>query len=172
MCLLALDVDVKFFPHTWHKKDFSPVLTYNGFPLLRYSLKAETDMEWKTLKSCVSINPSHTHLVMFSSVSLIFKVLSTLLTRNLVLIEMSAFYVPSTVTTITKYLPTSLTPELFHRRVDFTINEFLQIDSRICENENKSILFIGLSQFKIHFRVSSATMFNDWSFIFVESATF
>ena len=80
---------------------------------------------------------------MFSGVSLIFKVLSTLLTRNLVLIEMSAFYVPSTVTTITKYLPTSLTPELFHRRVDFIINEFLQIDSRICENENKSILFIG-----------------------------
>lgn len=51
--------------------------------------------------------------------------------------EMSTFDVPSTVTTITKYFPTSLTPELFQRRVDFFINEFLQIDARICENEKQ-----------------------------------
>ncbi len=93
---------------------------------------------------------------MFSSVSLIFKMLSTVLTRNLLFIEMSALNVPSTVTTITKYFPTSLTAELFHRRVDFFVNEFLQIDSRICENENQkikklmSILFIG----KVNLRCS------------------
>ena len=120
-------------------------------------------------KLCIGINPSHTYLVMFSSVSLIFKVLSTVLTRNLLFIEMSALNVPSAVTAITKYFPTSLTAELFHRRVDFFINEFLQIDTRICENEKQKVKYdvtpiyleVDLSQYVQHFRVSYPTMFYD-----------